>query len=245
MAPKGAKSLRTMQKSKIRKFKSKFAKATQWLRTIPNRTHMFRRIGARTLIYANGVGSIAVSGTPFTDSGITLSSVSSDVLTGCYQFGWSHYFSLNNITTTSDFTSLFDRYKIVGVKYRIYYHQNSADVSGGQLLPMIQYSIDNDDAAAPSSIASITSRGDCKTKILGGQQYISLYIRPKVATTAFQSGVSSAYAVDKAKWINSAYPNVEHYGIKVWCNNVFLNSTNTNHAFSIEPVYYLAMRDTL
>lgn len=243
MAPKGAKSIRSMQRAKIRKFKSRAGKAVRWLTSIPNRTHVFRRVGVKTLIYVNGVGSITSSGDPGADSGIQLSTVYTDTITNFYQFGWSHHFRLQNVLQSSDFTNLYDKYKIVGVKYRIYYHQNQASVQGAQMLPLMHYTLDSDDGVAPSNLSTISSKGDCKTKVLGSQQYIQMYIRPKVAGAVYQFGVSTAYDVEKSKWINSTYPAVEHYGVKTWVNNVYM-AAGVNTAISIEPVYYIACKES-
>lgn len=243
MAPKGAKSVRAMQRAKIRKFKSRAGKATRWLTTIPNRTHMFRRVGVKTMIYVTGAGTITYVGDPGLDSGITLSTVYSDTITNFYQFGWSHNFRLQNVLAPTDFTNLYDRYKIVGVKYRIFYHQNQAQVQGAQMLPLMHFSLDSDDSTAPGSLSAVSAKGDCKTKVLGNQQYIQMYIRPKVAGSLYQSGVTAAYDVEKSKWINSTYPAVEHYGIKTWLNNVYM-AVGVNTAISIEPVYYIACKDS-
>lgn len=244
MAPRrGLKQLRNIQRSKAEKFQQKAMRSRRWLTKIPERTHMFRRLGKKTIIYVSGAGTLGSAGSPSTDSGFSLTGTVGDSLTGCYQFGISHHFRLDSASNYTEFTNLFDRYKIVGVKYRIYYHCNDAPVSGLQVLPLVHYTVDTDDASAPTALVDIQDKGDCKTKILGNNQYIQVYIRPKIAGSVYRSGVTAAYDVEKAKWINASYPDVQHFGIKLWFNQVYMASSN-NTAFTIEPLYYLACKDT-
>lgn len=215
------------------------------MRSIPiaKRIHTFRRLGTKSIIYVTGAGAIGSTGYPATDTGLVFSSVSSDSLTGCYQFGLAHNFQLANVVQNSDFTNLYDRYKIVGVSYKLYYHCNDAPVSGLQVLPLVHYSTDNDDAVAPSVASEVSAKGDCKTKILGNRQYIKLWTRPKIAVPAYRSGATSAYDIEKAKWINSSYNDVQHYGVKMWLNQVYMASSN-NTAITIEPIYYIQCMDS-
>lgn len=225
--------------------KRRFIRKNRILRSIPisKRIHTFRRLGAKTIIYITGAGAISSQGSPSTDSGFTLSSVLSDALTGCYQFGFSHNFQMVNVVQPTDLTQLFDRYKIVGVKYRVYYHCNDAAVQGLQVLPLVHYSMDTDDSAAPTNLETVQAKGDCKTKVLGNNQYIQAYIKPKVAIPVYRTGASNAYDVERSKWINSSYTDVQHYGIKFWLNQVYMASSN-NTAITIEPVYYIRCMDS-
>lgn len=209
---------------------------------IKSKTHMFSRLGLKTIVYITGAGTIGSTGSPSTDSQFTLSSVSADSLTGCYQFGFSHAFSLINCIQYNEFTALFDRYKIVGIKYKLMYQCNDAQVSGLQVLPIITYAHDLDDNAVPSVYTDVASKSLSKTRVMGNTQVIVTYIKPKIAGQLYQSAISTGYSVEKSQYINTAYPSVPHYGIKFWLNNVYMSGSN-NTAFTIQPEYILAMKD--
>lgn len=204
-----------------------------------SQAHLFKRLGEKTIIYVNGAGTVAYSGS---DAGFAISSMSSDSLTGCYQFGWSHSFSLNNVVGNGDFTTLFDRYKIVAVKYKIMFQCNTAAVNGSQVLPILHYVKDEDDVTIPTSLSSINQKALCKVRVMGATTMISYYIKPKVAKAVYQSALLTAYSVDKAPYINSSYNSAPHYGIKAWMNQVYAVAAN-NTAITIEPVYYISCRD--
>lgn len=209
-----------------------------------NMPHHFKRLGKKTIIYVTGAGTIGWS--PATgssqDTGLNISSVYADQLTGCYQFGWSHNFQLNNVVGNSDFINLFDRYRITGVKYRIMYQCNMAAVQTTAVLPIMHYVRDEDDSTAPTDLSDINQKELCKVKILGATTMVSYYIKPKVASDVYQGVASTGYAVKSAPYINSSFPTVQHYGIKVWLNQIYAVAAN-NTAITIEPVYYLSCRD--
>lgn len=204
-----------------------------------NQPHLFKRLGQKIQMYVSAAGAIAYAGT---DSGFAISSMSADSLTGCYQFGWSHSFSLDNVVGYQDFTNLFDRYKIVAVKYKIMFQCNNAQVQGSQVLPILHYVKDEDDVAIPTALSSINQKALCKVKVLGATTMMSYYIKPKISKTIYNSALTSAYSVDKAPYINATYPSAPHYGIKAWVNQVYAVAAN-NTAITVEPVYYISCRD--
>lgn len=227
--------------SRSRQWKKKTFKPSRGL-SLLSRSHLFKRLGVKTIVFINGIGSVSSQGSPSTDSGFSLSSVSSDALTGCYQFGWVHDFRMINVVQYNEFTNLFDRYKIVGINYKVMYQCNDAQVQGSQVLPIVHYAIDYDDATVPSVLTDISSKSNCRTKVLGNTQYVVQKIKPKVAGQIYQSAIATGYSVIKAPYINSTYSTVPHYGIKFWLNNVYMSSSN-NTAITIEPEYIFACKD--
>lgn len=206
---------------------------------ISGQTHVFKRIGKKTVIYVNTPAGIAKDNA--NDTGLTLTSPSSDNLTGCIQFGWSHTFRLKNVVSSTDLQNLFDRYKIIGIKYKIMFQNNSSSTTGSSVLPVIHYATDYDDSNNGSSVESVSVKSNCKMRVLGNTQMISYYFKPKVQAQIFQ-GVTSAYAPREVEWINTDYDDVPHYGLKVWMNGVYATAINAC-VFTVEPVYYLACKD--
>lgn len=233
-----ARTMKSKQTYKKRAYKRK----AKLYRSIANSTHRFRRLGTKSIIYVAGAGTIGQNGHPSNDTGLSLSAVSADNLSACYQFGWSHDFRLVNAVGSTEFTTLFDKYKITGIKYKIMYQCNDAQVAGSQVLPIIHYAVDTDDSSTPASLTAVQERSNTKSKVFGNTQTISFFLRPKVAASLYQSSISTGYEVKKAPYINSSYASIPHYGVKVWMNNVYMVTAN-NTAITIEPTYYLALKD--
>lgn len=225
-----------------RRFFRKMSKALSKGKTsIPNRVHMFKRMGQISRITVTGVGAIGNSG--FDGNGSQfLTGVTADSMANNYQFGASYVFKLSSVIDSGDFTQLYDKYKITGIKVRIMWQCNQAGVSGTAVLPILSYSVDHDDAALPSSLYQITTKGTSKVKVLGQRNYVDVYIRPKVAGALYQS-LLTGYSSVKAPFINSTYPDVQHYGLKFWLNNVYM-AAGINNQFEIQPTYYIACKES-
>jgi len=206
---------------------------------IAGQTHIFKRLGKKTVIYVNTPNGITKDNS--NDTGLILTSASSDNLSNCIQFGWSHTFRLKNCVASDDIKNLFDRYKIIGVKYRILFQNNSSSTVGTSVLPVIHYATDFDDSNNGSTVESVSVKSNCRMKVLGTSQTVTHYFKPKVQAQIFQ-GVTSAYAPREVEWINTDYDDVPHYGLKIWMNGVFAAAINAC-VFTVEPVYYLACKD--
>lgn len=227
---------------KVRKGKLRLRRRVAKVTKLPvaARTHIFRRAGQLMRITTTGTGGIA-SGAYDGNGSQFLSSVSADSMTSCYQFGAAYIFKLSSVVDSSDFTNLYDKYKILGVKLRIIMQSNTANVGGTSVLPVISYCSDHDDAAIPSSLYQITTKAAYKTKVLG-RSYIDVYIKAKPAVAMYQ-GTFSGYGITGQPWCNSANPDIQHYGFKFWVNNFYMPSGGMNQ-IEIQPTYYLALKES-
>lgn len=210
-------------------------------RPSPSRVHMFRRSGVKIAITNSGtVGAVSTSGP------ISVGSVSADSFG--YQFGASLIFNLSNVELPGDMTQLYDRYKISGVKVKIIPLSNTAGVGGLAYLPIVHGFADYDDANVPSETL-IRQRG-IKARRL--DKPVSFFLKPRV-NTMLQPGpqnlITTGYnfptaGITKAPYINCAYPDIYHYGLKLYFRNVDLrNISAVATAFNVETTYYLCMKD--
>lgn len=232
---------RVSKKSKM--FRKKF-KRTALSKKLPvsARTHVFRRAGQLMRITTTGTGGLS-PGSYDGNGSQFLTSVVADSMANCYQFGASYIFKLSSVVDPTDFTNLYDKYKILGVKLRIMMQSNSATVAGQSVLPIISYAADHDDAATPSNLYTITTKAGYKTKVLGvNKSYIDVYIKPKPAVAMYQ-GTFSGYGITGQPWCNSANPDIQHYGFKFWINNFYM-PTNGMNQIEIQPTYYLALKES-
>ena len=136
-----------------------------------------------------------------------------------YDIPFSMKFRLDQIINSSDITNFADQYKIKYVTIKIYFNSNTASVSGTSSLPVIQYIVDHDDASlAGASVNALREKMGVKFKnFTANKNVIKMALQPRVSQAVFNNGVIQpvAYEVpNKPVWLNSAYPGVEHYGVK-------------------------------
>lgn len=132
----------------------------------------------------------------------------------------AYTFTLNQLSGVSDFTSLFDQYKITGAKLQL-----TPTLNLGQNSPFfgtsftLGYSrvhsvIDYDDNNAPASEDALLEYGSHKST--APFQTHSRYIKPKVLHEIYRSSVTTAYAPKSSTYLDMNNTDVPHYGIKVW-----------------------------
>lgn len=224
-------------------------------RSIASRTHIVKRLG-QDIVYSVQPASGAQPGYPtlaYTGNGSAqIGSIGAGSLAGTASFGSSLQFKLESVIDPTDLSQLFDRYKIVGVKLKCLFMQNTSDTAGGSMLPLLHYAQDYDDSSVPTSELAVMSKAYCKTKVLNANRPFSIYLKPRVTKTLDTVTGGSITAIglssERSPFIDCSYQAVPHYGLKMWCD--FWNVINVQNvpepklAFKIQPVYYLALKDT-
>lgn len=207
---------------------------------IAYQTHLFRRQGQLIRITQTAANTVALTGD--TTSGF-LGSSASDSMTSTIQWGNSFIFKLSSVIDSSDFLNLYDKYKIVGVRLKVMYQANVASTGGLSVLPVINYCVDHDDAAIPSSLNQVETKAAAKTRILTADKPLSIYFKPKTALGLYQGAFTGYGIPNGSQWVNSSSPDVQHYGFKIWVNN-FYAPAGANNQITIQPTYYLAMKES-
>lgn len=210
------------------------------LRPIASRTHIMKRL-ARPALIQNSLG-----GPVLTDDGagqFGQGGVFVGALPGTWETGLSAQFKLNSVIDPADITSLFDRYKIIGVKLKIHYLSTVGTTTGANNLPTLYYAFDGDDATTPVTAQAVLTKGYCKSKVLNANRPLSVYIKPRLTKEIFNSPVSTGYSSEKACWLDASYSQIPHYGLKFWLSD-WVGGDENNNAIRIQPTYYLALKDT-
>jgi len=162
-----------------------------------------------------------------------------------YRFGAVSYFKLSNVLQSGDLTALYDRYKINGIKIKIIPLSNMASTNGQGLIPTMLYHTDYDDALTPTDDATVRVKAGAKEVRLDRTR--TIYIKPKIADAILGASAGTAYSVPKAApYINMSYPDVPHYGLKMYFRDVNLNSataSSTNTCIRFETTYYISCKD--
>lgn len=214
-------------------------------RSLASLTHMFKREGAVVRINNTGMGAAAYLNT--TANGWQLSYQANDTFASTQQFGIAASFRLKDVLTPTDFTDLFDRYKIVKVVLKMMYQSNvSSAYPGSDLLPIINYSFDADDAEVPPNLETVTTKGYCKNRVLNANRPFSWVCKPRIDKQIYNDGITTAYSSERACWIDCQNPTVQHFAFKAWVNNFPLGQGDAGimSQLTIQPIYYLAFKDS-
>lgn len=138
-------------------------------------------------------------------------------------------FSLADVPNATEFTTLYDQYKITGVQFKLYPRFNSVDqnLSGGRVWTVLDY----DDSNLPGSINELCQYQNVKCTNVS--QIHSRFLKPK-----FNLTTGSANVPQSKFWIDVASTSVPYRGIKG-----ILEPTSTSVAYDCKLTYYLAMKN--
>lgn len=151
-------------------------------------------------------------------------------------------FKLDDIPGLSDFTSLFDYYRISGVKLRFTtYLDPNSQAAGNAYFPKLYTAIDMDDDAAPLSSDDLRQRTNCKIRWLAPNRSYGIFLRPKYLKNVYISGVSTGYEIGKQTWLDLSNTNIPHYGLKYVVENL---NPDLSQAVQVEATYYIQMKGT-
>lgn len=149
-------------------------------------------------------------------------------------------FSLSQIPNVGEFTALFDMYKITFVQLR--FHLNidpSAQPAATSVYPKLYYATDYDDSTAPSSLDDLRQHARMKVRVLTPNRPVIVNIRPAIASTVYQTAVSSTYSPKWRQWVDCQNSSTPHYGLKWGIDNL----TNTAYNVQIEGRMWFSCKD--
>lgn len=131
------------------------------------------------------------------------------VSTGTVPSGISYYFTLDSLPDYTDFTNLFDQYKIIQAKC-IYTPNSDSDTL---TVPNVIYTcIDHDDDVAPS-LPDILQYQTMQTN-----EVTDTFVRvvnPCISLAAY-SGAFTSYTSTYGMWLDCASASIRHYGLKAY-----------------------------
>lgn len=151
------------------------------------------------------------------------------------------YFALSSLDNYTDFTSLFDQYRIVCVEIFVRPLQNNSQYfsTSTDILPRFASVIDYDDASALSTLADYRQFQTYHES--NWNQYQKRIIRPRVALAAY-TGTFVGFANAKSTWIDLATPSVQHYGWKYFVSSGTAGTQTHLQTWMVEYKYMLEFR---
>jgi len=115
-------------------------------------------------------------------------------------------FALSNLPNYTEFTALFDEYRILQARV----HFIPLNVGTGGSFQPIYTVIDYDDSIAPASIDDLNQYSTLMVAQYGRE--FERVLTPKFAVAAY-SGTFTSYS-PMTGWVDVASPTVQHYGVK-------------------------------
>jgi hypothetical protein len=127
------------------------------------------------------------------------------------RYGYS--FKLSDLPGYSEFTNLFDAYRINWVELMFIPDFMNSQANSYVNNHVMVTCADYDDASVPANEAELQQHENCVTR--NALKDFKVRIQPRAAQAMFGAGAFTSYAESKAgKWIDCASPAVEHYGYK-------------------------------
>jgi len=162
------------------------------------------------------------------------------------QANLSFGFTLDDLPNVTEFSTLFDQYRILMVKFTIkminvpeaYYIPNATGITSANIYPTIWISTDHDDTAV-ATVAQLKEYARVKHKVLSPNREVSIMCRPSVLIQAYRTAVSTGYATSFKQWLDMAQTNTRYYGVKMAIDfEGFAPPVGTAYQFSINAKYY-------
>lgn len=145
-------------------------------------------------------------------------------------------FSLNDLPNYTEFTNLYDMYKINCVKVTFWPQQTISNSLGSVNNPAgnarFFSAIDYNDGTQPTSVDELREYQSCKfTTVL--KPHKRVIFKPKILDT-------SSYSI--SPWMSTASPSSNYFGLKYAIEAI--SSTNTPQmAYSVECKYYMSFKN--
>jgi hypothetical protein len=198
---------------------------------------------------ANNVDNPSVT-IPLQVTGGAMSATTSGVANN-YICGGAMQFRITDVPNYTDFTNLFDQYRIDQVDIEISNIFNTASVGNtlaGTVMPSIMYAPDFDDAVIPTTAASLMDRQRAKQwTFRGSGNPLRFSVKPRLANLTYRTGGTTVgYTVaPDSTWINQSFTDVPYYGCKIWFSDLFQQSsqpTGQTH-LRVKMRYHISCKD--
>lgn len=194
------------------------------------------------------VRNTAVVGVPQSNdptlSCLSLGTPIADAVGGTYSIPFAMKFRLDQLINYTDITNIADQYKLKYVKVGLTYQSSTSTVSSNTIMPNLQWIADNDDATPPASINDLREKMGVRMKTFGFNKMCSISLRPLLQDTVGGAGGVVQNSQPRSGFINTSFPNTEHFGLKGILSNVVLAaSPAVLTSFKIDVTAYVSAKD--
>lgn len=151
----------------------------------------------------------------------------------------SAQFQLNSMLGYSQFTAMFQEYRINCVVYKIQPLWDCVDLGDMTLtnMPNIGYCLDYNDANIPTNLDDLQQYANYKETPFN--KTIKIKVWPAISPQIYINGVTSGYTVKRKQWLRAANSNVPHYGLKFCIFNI---ANDYNYKWNVSAKFYVSFR---
>jgi len=161
-------------------------------------------------------------------------------------------FTFDSIKSYTEFTALYDRYRLdkVVVKLRMINNvdnsialNNATAQSGTNWYPQV-WSINDYDGGAGDTVSSIRERQGVKCRTISPNKPLTFTVRPAVAVNLYKTSLLSGYGNRWGQWVDAATPDVKHYGLN-YVIDTLAQDPNDSFPFKFHQdiKYFFTMKD--
>lgn len=148
-------------------------------------------------------------------------------------------FNLGQLPNYTEFTNLFDQFRICGIRLEIIPKYTSVDLNPlatTVAMPNIHTVIDYNDIATPGNLEVLLQYPNYKRT--RGNAVHKRYFKPAVLASNYEGAVTSAYTSKWGQWLDSIdYPTV-HYGLRYGIDQSF-----TGARYRVYAKFYIQCKD--
>jgi len=132
--------------------------------------------------------------------------------------GVGRRFRLSDLPSTSEFTNLFDQYRIVMVEAEYVF---STHILASQArYPRIAFAVDYSDSTNPGSESEVLQYQNAEAFQFGQVKHtFKRVFKPRAALAAFQGAFTGYGTASPNQWFDTSNSSIEYYGTKEWINN--------------------------
>lgn len=155
-------------------------------------------------------------------------------ISGLYDIPFSLGFQLDQLVGYTEFTNLFDHYRINTVRVDLKTFPNSTLVTGVGI-PWVEFWTDHDNALPTPAATAREIMGVKSSYFSGNKVMTKMYVKPRpLVEVATADGTPAPGALRTHTWLNCTDIDVPHYGIKGVLHNVYLGGTSGQNQFQFD-----------
>ena len=177
-----------------------------------------------------------------------------DITTGSGTF--AEKFTFDSIKGYTEFSAMYDRYKITSVQLQITLINNPNAVVPSVTLPVTTQNVTNwypklwyvkdYDDESTATIDALKERANVKCLILRPNKIYKIRVRPAILAQTYRTVATTGYSPKWRQWIDMADPDVPHYGIKYDLDCQGLDPADSQpFKIRVEYKYFFTCKDVI
>lgn len=164
--------------------------------------------------------------------------------TSLYDIPFSIIGRLDELDSYTELTNLFDQFKIAFIRVKVS-AAGSTSTNGSFPVPYIDYITDHDDAAVPSVTLMRQKMGVKSRYFNASRPFVVMGCKPRTAVKGVLTAASgqTTNIIPGPTWVNSVYPETEHYAIKGLLRNMYLPAAANNSVLTWDISLGVALKE--